>query len=96
MVIAGADYGRENRAQYRALLNEINVPATAQIGVIGPEPYPPFYFDSAMPFNTLAGIKEAYPQAAIVPVYRDYFVRVSVKSEEELAHIRHAAAMVRQ
>lgn len=71
----------------------MNVPATAQIGVIGLEPYPPFYFDGAMPFNTLTGIKEAYPQAAIVPVYRDFFVRASVKSEEELAHIRHAAAI---
>ncbi len=76
-----------------ALLREMNVPATAQIGVIGLEPYPPFYFDGAMPFNTLTGIKEAYPQAAIVPVYRDFFVRASVKSEEEMAHIRHAAAI---
>lgn len=76
-----------------ALLREMNVPAAAQIGVIGLEPYPPFYFDGAMPFNTLTGIKEAYPQAAILPVYRDFFVRASVKSEEELAHIRHAAAI---
>ncbi|STZ12096.1 Xaa-Pro aminopeptidase [Morganella morganii] len=76
-----------------ALLREMNVPAAAQIGVIGLEPYPPFYFDGAMPFNTLTGIKEAYPQAAILPIYRDFFVRASVKSEEELAHIRHAAAI---
>ena len=25
------------------------------IGIIGLEPYPPFYFDGAMPFNTLNG-----------------------------------------
>ena len=53
----------------------------------------PFYFDGAMPFNTLNGIKEAFPYAKFSSVYRDFFRRASVKSEEELAHVRYAAAI---
>ncbi|KXB99421.1 peptidase, M24 family [Proteus mirabilis] len=74
-------------------LKEMGVQQNAHIGIIGLEPYPPFYFDGAMPFNTLNGIKEAFPYAKFSSVYRDFFRRASVKSEEELAHVRYAAAI---
>lgn len=64
---------------------------TARIGVLGLEPYPPFYFDGAMPARTLQGMQAAVPGAEFVPVYRAFFQRASVKSQEELALIAHAA-----
>ncbi|UWU56520.1 M24 family metallopeptidase [Stenotrophomonas maltophilia] len=64
---------------------------SARIGVLGLEPYPPFYFDGAMPARTLQGMQAAVPGAEFVPVYRAFFQRASVKSQEELALIAHAA-----
>ncbi|MFF7397355.1 M24 family metallopeptidase [Achromobacter sp. NPDC008082] len=63
----------------------------ARIGVIGLEPYPPFYFDGAMPARTLQGLEAALPDALFVPVFRPFFQRAAVKSQEEQALIRHAA-----
>ncbi|KFB87628.1 Xaa-Pro aminopeptidase [Serratia grimesii] len=62
-----------------------------RIGIIGLEPYPPFYGDGAMPARTLQGLADALPAASWVPVYREFFQRASVKSEEELALVRYAA-----
>ncbi len=75
------------------VLSNIGVSQNANIGVIGLEPYPPFYFDGAMPYNTLLGIKEKFPHANIIPVYRDFFKLASVKSAEEIEHIEYAAAI---
>ncbi|EMW1015441.1 aminopeptidase P family protein [Serratia marcescens] len=65
--------------------------AGTRIGIIGLEPYPPFYFDGAMPARTLQGLTEALPTANWIPVYREFFRRASVKSEEELRLVRYAA-----
>ncbi|ELX8378197.1 M24 family metallopeptidase [Providencia vermicola] len=73
------------------ILIDLDISSNAKIGVIGLEPYPPFYFDGAMPFNTLTEIKKRLPNIHFVPVYKQFFQLASVKSEEELAHIRHAA-----
>ncbi|APG49953.1 TPA: aminopeptidase P family protein [Providencia stuartii] len=73
------------------VLIDLGVFSRANIGVIGLEPYPPFYFDGAMPFNTLTGIKKRLPNVNFVPVYKQFFQLASVKSEEELEHIKHAA-----
>lgn len=62
-----------------------------RIGVIGLEPYPPFYFDGAMPARTLQALEAAMPDAAFIPVFRAFFQRASVKSGEELALLRYAA-----
>ena len=56
----------------------------SRIGIIGLEPYPPFYFDGAVPARTLQGMTQALPKAEFVPVYKAFFRRASVKSEEEL------------
>lgn len=62
-----------------------------RVGIIGLEPYPPFYFDGALPCRTMEGLTAALPEAEFVPVYRRFFALASVKSEEELALIRYAA-----
>ena len=65
----------------------------SRIGIIGLEPYPPFYFDGAVPARTLQGMAQALPKAEFVPVYKAFFRRASVKSEEELGLVRYAAAI---
>ena len=62
----------------------------SRIGIIGLEPYPPFYFDGAVPARTLQGMTQALPKAEFVPVYKAFFRRASVKSEEELGLVRYA------
>lgn len=44
-----------------------------------------------MPARTLQGLTEALPTANWIPVYREFFRRASVKSEEELRLVRYAA-----
>lgn len=73
------------------LLKEKGLSSTPKIGIIGLEPYPPFYFDGALPHRTWKGIMEVFPNAEIKPVYMDFFKLTASKSDEELALIRHAA-----
>lgn len=63
----------------------------SRVGIIGLEPYPPFYFDGALPARTLQGLAQALPKAELVPVYKAFFRLASVKSEEELGLVRYAA-----
>lgn len=68
----------------------------ARIGVLGLEPYPPFYFDGAIPYGTWKTVLDACPHAVFIPVYHHFFPLASVHSAEELALIRHAAAIGEQ
>lgn len=74
-----------------AMLKEIGLSDHPKIGIIGLEPYPPFYFDGALPHRTWKGIIEAFPKAEITAVYHDFFKLTASKSEEELALVRYAA-----
>ena len=73
------------------ILKCIGLGNAPQIGIIGLEPYPPFYFDGALPHRTWKGIMETFPKAILKPVFLDFFKLASVKSEEELSLIRYAA-----
>lgn len=63
----------------------------ATIGVVGLEPYPPFYFDGVIPFATWQTIVEELPAATFREVGARFFDLTSVKSDEELAVLRFAA-----
>jgi len=54
------------------------------IGVVGLEAYPPFYFDGTMPYNTWDSIKDGLPHATFTSVGREFMDMTFVKSEEEL------------
>ncbi len=41
-----------------------------RIGVIGLDPYPPFYFDGPMPYHTWKTVLDAFPDATFVQVGR--------------------------
>lgn len=73
------------------MLKEIGLPENPKIGIIGLEPYPPFYFDGALPHRTWKGIMEAFPKAELKPVFLDFFKLAAPKSEEELALVKYAA-----
>lgn len=70
--------------------------AKAKVGVLGLEPYPPFYFDGAIPYTTWKTVLDALPEAIFEPVYHQFFALASVHSEEEITLIRHAATIGEQ
>ena len=61
------------------------------IGIIGLAPYPPFYFDGAIPYNTWQYIQEDLPEAAFKPVDSKFIEYTSVKSEEEIEVLKWSA-----
>lgn len=61
------------------------------IGVIGLEPYPPFYFDGAMPYNTWKAVLDRFPDVTFKPVQRAFFDLIATRSTEELEAVRWSA-----
>jgi Xaa-Pro aminopeptidase len=54
------------------------------VGVVGLEPYPPFYFDGAMPYNTWKTVLDSLPEARFKPVQRQFIHMTAARSAEEL------------
>ncbi len=65
----------------------------SRFGVIGLEPYPPFYFDGPMPYNTWQAILEELPDATFKSVGNRFFELTAVKSAEELAVLKWSAGV---
>ncbi len=63
----------------------------SSIGIIGLEPYPPFYFDGAIPYNTWQYILEDLPDATFKSVDSKFIEYTSVKSDEEIAVLKWSA-----
>ncbi len=63
------------------------------IGIIGLAPYPPFYFDGAIPYNTWQYIVEGLPEATFTPVDHKFIEYTSVKSDEEIEVLKWSAAV---
>ena len=61
------------------------------IGIVGMEPYPPYYFVPPMPAALRAGLGKLLPGASFKPVGHHLAIMSFVQSEEELAVIRYAA-----
>ncbi|MGG1946229.1 M24 family metallopeptidase [Trinickia sp. NRRL B-1857] len=64
-----------------------------KFGVVGLEPYPPYYFDGVIPYNTWKGIVDDLPEARFEAVGNDFFARTSVKSAEEIAVLKWSASV---
>jgi Xaa-Pro dipeptidase len=58
--------------------------AGARIGVLGLDPYPPFYFDGPMPYNTWKTVIDAFPNATFEPVGKRFSQLTAARSDEEL------------
>lgn len=61
------------------------------IGIIGLAPYPPFYFDGAIPYNTWQYIQEDLPEATFKSVDSKFIAYTSVKSDEEIEVLKWSA-----
>lgn len=62
-----------------------------RLGVIGADPFGTNYPDGVMPYGTLAAVREACPEAEIVPAGTPWVMATLAKSDEELAVLRHCA-----
>ncbi len=65
------------------LLQKIGL-TRGSIGVIGLEPYPPYYFDGAMPYNTWKTVLTSFPGLYFKPVQIPFIHHTSARSTEEL------------
>lgn len=61
------------------------------VGIIGLEPYPPFYFDGAIPFNTWQYLLEDLSNVTFKTVDTKFKEYTSVKSDEEIAVLKWSA-----
>jgi Xaa-Pro dipeptidase len=61
------------------------------IGVLGLDPYPPFYFDGPMPYNTWKTVLDSLPKATFTPVGRRFFELTAARSDEELEVLKWSA-----
>lgn len=67
------------------VLIDLGVSSRANIGVIGLEPYPPFYFDGAMPFNTLTGIKKDCQMSILFRYINSFSSSLPLKVKKNLS-----------
>jgi Xaa-Pro aminopeptidase len=63
------------------------------IGIVGAEPYPPFYFVPPLPMALGKALATELPHATVKPVAHLLAGRLFAQSDEELAVIRYAAAI---
>lgn len=61
------------------------------MGVLGLDPYPPFYFDGPVPFNTWKAVLEGVPDARFESVGQRFFDLTAARSAEELEVIEWSA-----
>ena len=66
---------------------------TATIGVIGLEPYPPFLPESILPHRLWTSIENQFPTVTFTPVGLAFARLLMPLGNEEIAVVRHAAAI---
>jgi Xaa-Pro dipeptidase len=71
-------------------LNKLGL-SNDRMGVLGLDPYPPFYFDGPMPYNTWKTVLDNLPQATFEPVGHRFFELTAARSDEELEVLRWSA-----
>ncbi len=62
-----------------------------RIGVLGLEPYPPFFPEGLIPYVTWQRVLEALPEATFVPVQRRFSELTMARSPEEVEVLRWSA-----
>jgi Xaa-Pro dipeptidase len=84
-------YAGAPKGQLLALLmKEVGI-GQQRIGVIGLDPYPPFYFDGPMPYHTWKAVLDAFPDATFVQVGERFYQLTASRSEEELEVLKWSA-----
>lgn len=75
-----------------AVLQEHGVDS-GRVGVVGVEPYPPFYFNGPLPHGLAQGISSLLPNATTVPAWFPLAARMSRLSDEQVAVVRRCGAI---
>lgn len=65
--------------------------AHASIGVIGLDPYPPYYFEGAIPYNTWHTVLADLPHAKFEHVQKRFLEMIARRSDEEIAALKWCA-----
>jgi len=82
--------GAPNGRALVAVLQKLGL-GKKRIGVLGLDPYPPFYFDGPMPYHTWKTVLDAFPDAAFEQVGDRFYQLTAGRSEEELEVLRWSA-----
>jgi hypothetical protein len=56
------------------------------IGVLGLDPYPPFYFDGPMPYNTWKTVQDSLPEAKFKRLGPQFLQMIATRSQEGLTY----------
>jgi Xaa-Pro dipeptidase len=64
-----------------------------RIGVLGLDPYPPFYFDGPMPYHTWKTVLDNFPKTAFEQVGRRFSELTAARSAEELEILKWSAGV---
>lgn len=67
--------------------------AKSALGVLGLDPYPPFYFDGPMPYHTWKTVLDELPEARFKPLGRQFFQKAAARSPEELEVLKWSAGV---
>jgi Xaa-Pro aminopeptidase len=76
--------------QIAATLSELGLDA-ARIGLLGGDPYPPFYFTGAIPYGLFHDLQTTLPKIRFTSVWRRFAMLTICQSDEELAVIAWSA-----
>ena len=82
--------GAPNGRALVAVLDKLGLTGE-RIGVLGLDPYPPFYFDGPMPYQTWKTVLDACPRATFERVGERFHQLTAARSEEELEVLRWSA-----
>jgi Xaa-Pro aminopeptidase len=82
--------GAPNGKLLSLLIQEVGM-GHGRVGVIGLEPYPPFYFDGAIPYPMWKTVLDSLPEATFEKVGHRFFELTAARSAEELEVLRWSA-----
>ncbi|MFC2967089.1 M24 family metallopeptidase [Acidimangrovimonas pyrenivorans] len=82
--------GAPNGMLLSLLMKEVGI-GEKRVGVIGLDPYPPFYFDGAIPYHMWKTVLDSFPEADFVQLGDRFFDLTAARSAEELEVLRWSA-----
>lgn len=82
--------GAPNGLLLGLLMKEVGM-GERRIGVVGLDPYPPFYFDGAIPYGTWKKVLDAFPEATFVQIGERFFELTASRSAEEMKVLEWSA-----
>lgn len=82
--------GAPNGMLLSLLMKEVGI-GEKRIGVIGLDPYPPFYFEGAIPYSMWKKVLDAFPAATFVQLGDRFYDLTASRSDEEMEVLKWSA-----